>query len=580
MSSRFGKNINIDDVLSGHPNPYFERKSFLSLNGTWDFALTKKTNFPDAYPEKIVVPFAVETPLSGINRKVLPDDYMHYRKKILIPEEHRGKKGLLHFEAVDQEAKVFINGEFKIEHKGGYLPFETMIDSLEEEMTVELVVKDDTNSPIYGKGKQTLKPNTIWYTATSGIWGSVYLEFLPEQSISCFEVKANYDNRTIEVVFAADIEKEAGFDIYFEDRKIYSTTLEKSGEMIDCSPFFKAWSPDEPNLFTAVLKCGDDEVKTRFAFRKISIEERDGKKYFLLNDEPLYLSALLDQGYFPESGLTPPSIEAIENDILLAKKAGFNCLRKHIKVEPKRFYYACDRLGMLINQDMVNNGGPYKLLLIATAPFISYKIKDHPRKLLGSASAEACRQFEKDMVETISYLRNIPSIVVWTIFNEGWGQFNSLKMLEIAKTIDSSRPFDLTSGWFDQGGGDYCSRHIYFRAPKIKNDGRRLLSLSEFGGYSCAIEGHTYSAKEVGYKSFKDPKKTSDGLLNIFTDHLERLIEQEALSSSVLTQLTDVENEINGLVTYDREVVKIDVDAFKEENDKLRELYRKKYYGK
>lgn len=580
MYSDFGKKVDIDNPLAGHPNPYFERKDYLLLNGKWDFKITKSPDFPDGYDKKIVVPFSPESALSGICEKVNPDDFMHYRKEVEIPNEHLGKKGLLHFEAVDQECQVFIDGKLIAEHKGGYLPFSALIEPVSQKMVIEVVVKDDTDSPIYGKGKQTLKPNTIWYTATSGIWGSVYIEFLPDEFISSFSIKPLYDEKSIEVRFAVDNPNhEAKLTIFNQGHIIAACKVEEGVTRIDMSSVFLKWHPDSPNLYEAVLSYGEDEVKTRFAFRKVSIDKKDGKCFFMLNDEPLYLSALLDQGYFPESGLTPPSIEALENDILLAKNAGFNCLRKHIKIEPLRFYYACDRLGMLVSQDMVNNGGPYKLWLIATAPFIPYKIEDKPRKMLGSSSKEACAQFEKDMIQTIRHLRYVPSIITWTIFNEGWGQFESKKMYSVAKNEDDSRPFDVTSGWFDQGVGNYCSKHIYFRAPKMKNDGKRLLSLSEFGGYSCAIKGHTYSDKEVGYKRFENPEKMSDALLDIFEEHLERLIEEEALSCSVLTQLTDVENEINGLITYDRCVVKINVDAFRKENDKLRELYRKKYYG-
>lgn len=580
MYSDFGKKVDINNPLAGHPNPYFERKHFMSLNGIWDFEITKTSEKPKVFHRKIVVPFSPETSLSGICEAIKGDDYLHYRKQITIPPEHIGKRGLLHFEAADQEIEVYLNGKKSGEHKGGYLPFSISIDELPEDLLIEAVVKDDTDNPIYGKGKQTLKPNTIWYTATSGIWGSVYLEFLPKESITSFSINPNYDKRQIEVVFAGDNGKEGILKISCGGQEIFVGSIQQGTTILDMSEHFARWSPESPNLYEATLTYGEDEVTTRFAFRKISLERKEGKSFFLLNDEPLYLSALLDQGYFPESGLTPPSVEAMENDILLAKKAGFNCLRKHIKVESLRFYYACDRLGMLVNQDMVNNGGPYKLWLIASAPFIPYKIKDKPRKMLGSSSKDACLQFEKDMIGEIRHLRHVPSIVVWTIFNEGWGQFDSLRMLSIAKKEDGTRPYDLTSGWFDQGGGDYSSKHIYFRAPKMKNDGKRLLSLSEFGGYSCAIKGHTFSNKEVGYKRFSDPREMSKGLLKIFKDHLERLVVEEALSSSVLTQLTDVENEINGLVTYDRAVVKIDVEAFKEENEKLRELYRKTYYGK
>lgn len=575
LCSEFGENVDSATPLSGHPNPYFERKDFVSLNGAWDFAISQSPTNHGEF-ETIIVPFAPETAISGVGKRIKGTDYLHYRKEFIVPKEKVGTKGLLHFEAVDAECWVYANGILLGEHKGGYLPFSFVIPSLSSPLVIEVVAHDDTDSPIYPKGKQSSKPGSIWYTPTSGIWGSVWLEFIPERRILSLRIKADYDARKIDLRFESEEQSGGVLRLFFEGKEIFNGDVKKT-DSIDLSHYFYPWSYDKPNLYEARLICGEDEVITRFGIRKIGTDMKDGKRYFLLNDKPTYMSALLDQGYFPESGLTPPSVEAIENDILLAKSAGFNCLRKHIKVEPMKFYYACDRLGMLVIQDMVNNGGPYKLFLIATAPFIPYKIKDKPRRLLGSSNPEAQKQFEADMLGTIEHLSPVASIVTWTIFNEGWGQFDSKRLYSLAFQQDDSRTYDVTSGWFDQGAGDYNSKHVYFRKPKLKNDGKRLLSLSEFGGYSCPIEGHMEKKNKIGYKKIKSKEETSKSLLRLFETSLEPLIEQEALSCSVLTQLSDVEGEINGIVTYDRKVVKIDVEAFKKENEKLQELYEQSY---
>lgn len=577
LYSDFGERVDLTTPLPGHPNPYFERKDFISLNGEWNFAITDSPSSKKEF-ETIIVPFAPETSLSGINRRISGKDYLHYKKELFVPDDKVGTKGLLHFEAVDAECFVYVNGVFLGEHKGGYLPFSFLIEKLPVSLVIEVVAHDDVDSPIYPKGKQSSKPRSIWYTPTSGIWGSVWLEFVPEKRILSFKIRGDYDARKIDVTFESEDESKGVLRLFFKGKEIFNGKI-KNTDSIDISNNFFPWKPTDPNLYEAHLICGDDEIITRFGIRKIGSDLKDGKRFFLLNDEPTYMSALLDQGYFPESGLTPPSLEAIENDIMLAKSAGFNCLRKHIKIEPMRFYYACDRLGMLVIQDMVNNGGPYKLFLIATAPFIPYKIKDKPRRLLGSKNPDARKQFEDDMLGTIEHLNPFASIVTWTIFNEGWGQFDSKRLYSLALQKDESRLYDVTSGWFDQGAGDYCSKHIYFRKPKLKNDGKRLLSLSEFGGYSCPIEGHMQKENKIGYKKIKNKEETSNSLLNLFKTSLEPLIENQALSCSVLTQLSDVEGEINGIVTYDRKVIKIDVEAFKKENEKLQELYEKTYHG-
>ncbi len=579
LKTKFSNTINKACPLDGHPDPYWRRDDFLSLNGEWDFLIDKKKELPNEYPQKILVPFSPETPLSGINQKIEKDDYLHYRKEISIDEKYIGKNCLLRFMAVDQECDVYINGEHVFYHEGGYSPFSIFLPSLKEKIVIELIAHDDTDSPKYARGKQSNNPKGIWYTPTSGIWQEVYLEFLTSDKFLEFvKISCDFDDKKL--IFNGKTQgKIENIDIfvYFKNKLVSQGVFDNDLKSeIDISTSFHPWSPNEPNLYDIVYKTEDDEVHSIYGARKISFEIANGYKYLLLNDKPIFLSGLLDQGYYPDGGLTPPSVDALYYDIRLTKECGFNCLRKHIKIELRRWYYLCDKEGIVVIQDMLNGGAKYSQLLINLAPFLPLKISDK-NPILGRINDESKNQFLVEMKETIDNLYNVPSILIWTLFNEGWGQFDTIGCLKKLKELDSSRLVDATSGWYDKKTGDFRSRHIYFRPVWLRNDRERLMSLTEFGGYSCYIKDHSWSDKEFGYKTFKNKEDLQTGLTHLFEKEVMRGVKKARLCISIYTQLSDVEEEVNGLVTYDREVIKIEPRKMKEANDKIAREYQETY---
>lgn len=574
ISTIYGESIDREHPLKEHPNPYFERKDYLSLNGPWLFKKDKCSSFPNEYDREILVPFSVETPLSGICETVEANDYLHYKKIVSIPEEKRKGLARLVFTAVDQETKVFVDGKLLVKNEFGYLPFDCVFPlTNSKEITVEVLVRDDTESELHARGKQSNRPKGIWYHPTSGIWGSVYIELLPNENyLTSLELNPDFDKKVLSVKVNRTGEEVPSFaEVLFKGEKIaeakFDSTLETE---IDLSSFFYPWNVEEPNVYDLVIYNDKDVIYSHFCFRKIEKTMQNGTALLLINGKPTFLSALLDQGYYPESGLTASSYDAMRADILFAKKNGFNALRKHIKIEPLRWYYLCDILGMYVIQDFVNGGAPYSFLSVSVPGlFPSYQKNDFHSKGLGRHHKESRDFFEKEFMGTYSHLRNVSSIVVWTLFNEGWGQFEAVRMTEKLRSLDKTRLIDSTSGWYDKGVGDFSSYHIYFYSLlKMKNDGRRILSLSEFGGYGLKVEGHMYSDKAFGYKNFKEKKDLEKALKELY-DKVRLAIKELGLGVAVYTELTDVEEELNGLLTYDRKIQKCDPDVLKSLNEAL-----------
>lgn len=578
ISTIYGETLDREHPLKEHPNPYFERKDYLSLNGPWLFAKDKSQSSPKNYDREIIVPFSVETPLSGVNEKVEADDFLHYKRVVSIPEDKRNSFARLVFTAVDQETKVYIDGELVVESHFGYIPFECVFPLKgRKEITIEVLVLDDTESPLHARGKQSNHPKGIWYHPTSGICGSVYLEFLPDEDyLTSLVIDPDYDTKKLHLKVCRNGESvSCSVDVLFKDEKVASLTLDSALEgEVDLSSYFYPWNVEEPNVYDLIFHNGKDEVLSHFCFRKIEKVMQNGVAFILVNGKPTFLSALLDQGYYPESGLTAPSFDALKEDILFAKKAGFNTLRKHIKIEPLRWYYLCDTLGMYVIQDFVSGGAPYSFLSVSIPGiFPKYQKNDAHSKGLGRQAKESRDFFEEEFLHTFSHLRNVPSIVVWTLFNEGWGQFEAARMTKKLRQLDPNRLIDSTSGWYDKGVGDFSSYHIYFYPIlKMHNDKKRILSLSEFGGYGLKIPGHTYSEKAFGYKNFKTKEELETALKKLYGDVL-RAIKEQCLGVGVYTELTDVEEELNGLLTYDRKVVKCDCEVLKELNTALYNEY-------
>ncbi len=558
--------------LSEYPRPQFKRDSYLSLNGWWEYAITLTLDKPKSFDGEILVPYSPETQLSTVNKTVKKGEFLHYRRTFNIDKHFLKDRVLINFGAVDQTAKVFINGNFIGEHFGGYNAFSFDITNFTVlgENEIYIVVTDDCTSDIYGRGKQHQKPKMLWYTATSGIWQSVWLESVNENYITKLKITPNYDEKVLKIFATTSLNKDITIAIETETKPKKHTF--KSGEefLIDVS-YCKEWSPSSPELYPFTLTSGKDKVESYFGLRKFSKEKINGKYYFTLNNKPFFFNGILDQGYF-EGSYTPKTNLETFNEVKKVKELGFNMLRKHIKVEPMLWYYYCDILGVTVWQDMINGGKPYSPLRIALFPFIKFNLDDTDYKLMGRDNPLSRKQYYYESEEMIENLYNVVSLALYSPFNEGWGQFDSVKATNHFKKLDNTRLYDHASGWLDKGVGDVNSKHIYFRKCAPKNDGERVLALTEFGGYSFPLENHTFTDKKFGYKMFKDSNAFLKAYKNLYYNEVFALIKNEGLSATVYTQLTDVEEEINGLFTFDR-VLKIDESELIKINNELYKVF-------
>lgn len=524
-----------------YPRPQLKRDSFFCLNGQWDFAFSE--NLPEFFDEKIIVPFAPESLLSGICRVKEDGEKLFYKKEFSLPENFVKDRVFLHFGAVDQIATVYLNGEKVGKNIGGYNHFSFEITDFLKENNELIVEAEDELDKALPYGKQSKKRGGMWYTPTSGIWQTVWIESTPQKYIE--DILIDFDALSAKITVKG---VESG-QIVFSDKTV---PIEK-GVAYYSPENMEKWSPENPKLYYFTVESGEDKVESYLAFRTLEIKEVKGILRLCLNGEPYYFNGVLDQGYFSDGILTPATEKGFEKDILLMKEAGFNMLRKHIKVEPEQFYYDCDRLGMIVFQDMVNNG-EYSFFFDTALPTVGLqKICD---KFL-HRDKRTRRYFKRAMAETVMSLKNHPSICAWTIFNEGWGQFESDKMYEELKKLDDTRFIDSTSGWFKNKLSDFESLHIYFKKLKIKKS-KKPVFISEFGGYALSLEDHVFNAdNEYGYKKFDDIESLNGAVYGLFMDELLPLV-KEGLCASVYTQLSDVEDETNGLVTYDRKVKKFD----------------------
>lgn len=545
-----------DCPLSEHPRPQFAREGITVLNGYWDYAIRKQGEELGDYDGKILVPFSPEFSASGVSHILMPDEVLHYRRTFTL--DNVPAHLFLHFDAVDECATVTVNGKRVGEHRGGYLPFSFDIAPFvtEGENELAVCVTDPTDTAGVPRGKQTLSPGGIWYTPQSGIWQSVWLEETPEPYIPSVKITPDIDANEVHFTFPVD---GVSLTVFDGNNRYFALAEGKTATVRLQNP--KLWSPEAPNLYRVCFRLGEDSVESYFAMRKFSIvEDSRGHKRLALNNKPYFHNGVLDQGYFPESGLTPPSDEAMINDILVAKGLGMNMLRKHIKTEPMRFYYHCDRLGMLVWQDLVSGGRDYAFPVIAALPFIGIHLKDGKKnyrrfKRENEVERALFFAFAKEMVE---HFYNVPSIALYTVFNEGWGQFESERLTAVLKEIDDTRTYDSVSGWHDQGKGtsDLKSYHIYYKKFRMPKKEARCVVLSEFGGYSLPMAGHMFTPDKLfGYRMYK----TTDELLAAVRALYEREVlpaVKEGLSATVYTQLSDVEEEINGILTYDRRINK------------------------
>ena len=577
--------------LAEYPRPAMRRDSCEILNGPWQYAITQTAEYPAAWQGSILVPYSPEAPASGVNRTLQPGQWLHYHR-LFAPPAGEGGRVLLHFGAVDYACAVQVNGHLAGGHRGGYWPFTLDITDLLNgtgRNSLWVAVQDPTGHGTQARGKQTLKPGGMFYPAQSGIWQTVWLERVPDNYIQTLTVTPDYDARTVTVrVHTAKpggavnlwAMVRAGGVTIAEDWG--SDEADQDGEVTLNIPeeHFFPWSPDTPFLYDLTVGTNQgeeaefDTVHSYFALSKWSCApDAHGVLRFCLNDKPILLNGLLDQGYWPEGLYTPPSDAAVERELSEVKALGFNLLRKHAKIEPQRWYYHCDRLGLIVWQDIVNGGSAYNLWFVT---YLTNVLQPLLRRfpdgkaaysLLSRAKPAGREEYAHELADTVQALRCHPCIACWVPFNEGWGQFDAGKAVQALRALDGTRLVDEASGWFDQGGGDVHSLHNYFYPLRIRPQ-KRTVALSEYGGIAWPMPGHEPPRKTYGYGTAKDRQELTARYKKL---QLKTVLPQleKGLSALVYTQLTDVEDEVNGLFTYDRAAVKPDANAVRSVNAAL-----------
>lgn len=568
LYTEWGEQLDTEHVWEEYPRPQLKRNNYTILNGYWNYSISKIGKKPLEFEGKILVPFSPESILSGVGRQLMPDEYLWYERTFLIHKKFESKRCILQFGAVDQFCEVFINNKKVAEHMGGYLPFSIDITKniKEGENVLTLRVIDWSDTSYHSRGKQKLKRGGMFYTAQSGIWQTVWMEWVPDYYIHGLKITPLVDQSAVQVelqmnrpLYEDEKRKECTITILADHKLIQSITSPFHNIIIPLEGF-EYWSPENPFLYDMVITIGEDKIETYFAMRKYEIKkDEEGMKRIFLNNEPYFQNGLLDQGYWPDGLYTAPCDEAFIFDIEKAKELGFNMLRKHLKIEPLRWYYHCDRLGMIVWQDMVNGGSDYNMLFVGYLPSLFPKLatkwKDKHYGLFSRKSKIGRIEWRAECKRTVELLYNCPSVAVWVPFNEGWGQFDALNAVELIRSIDKYRYVDHASGWFDQKGGDFKSIHDYFHKLDFIPDDR-VVVLSEFGGYACYIPDHSYSWQIYGYRIFISKGDLDKGIQKLYQEEVVPLI-HKGLAATVYTQLSDVEDEVNGLFTYDRKVCKV-----------------------
>ena len=555
-----------------YPRPQLKRDSYLSLCGKWQLAVKKYevkirtySRFASGHTEyetgnftltqlgEITVPYPPESRISGIERQLEENETYLYTRQFTLDRDFIKNKVLLHFGAVDSNTVVVVNGQLAGTHRGGYLPFTLDItDHIKTgENTISVEVEDTLDIDM-AYGKQRKDRGGMWYTPISGIWQPVWIESVPENYIENIRITPSLASVTIEITGGSE-EKTILIDT---DRGVTTHLFTGNKTTIPITNP-QHWSPENPYLYHFELICDSEKVQSYFALRTVTIEKTKGQSYICLNGKPYFFHGLLDQGYFSDGIYTPATPAGFVWDILEMKKLGFNTLRKHIKVEPDLFYYYCDKYGMLVFQDMMN-AGPYNYIIDTVLPTIGMK-----KGVTHKPTPRRKEFFEKECRILTDLLYNHPSVVYYTIFNEGWGQYDADRIYRELKEYDPTRVWDATSGWFIEKESDVDSHHIYFRRIRLKAKAHRPLVLSEFGGYSWKVENHSFNLdEEYGYKKFKSGQELTAGLCNMYYKDIVPAI-RKGMNAAILTQVSDVEDETNGIATYDRQVIKTDRDAMR-----------------
>jgi hypothetical protein len=573
LMTRWAKDVSPDNVLPEYPRPQMVRKEWQNLNGLWDYAIRPKgEGKPDTWDGRILVPFAAESALSGVMKTVGPENRLWYRRAFTVPETWNGQRVLLHFGAVDWEATVWVNGKEAGTHRGGYEPFSfDLTKSLNKSGEQEVVVSvwDPTDAGTQPRGKQVLKPGGIYYTAVTGIWQTVWLEPVPATRINSIRLRPNVDAGEVNILLHTPGQGDVSTVKVFDAENNLVTTAEGGTGNLATEYFIKIdnprlWSPESPHLYTATIDVEfedgqRDSVQTYFAMRKIALQKDEhGVQRIYLNNKPLFQFGPLDQGWWPDGLYTAPTDEALKYDIEITKKLGFNMIRKHVKVEPARWYHHCDKLGMLVWQDMPNGD--------RQAPWDPNGTHDGKEI---TRTPESAKQYDAELKAMIDALHPFPSIVMWVPFNEAWGQFDTVRVTNWIKGYDPTRLVNPASGGNDFPVGHVKDLHMYPGPGAPKPDGRRAVVLGEFGGLGLPVDKHTWQSKDNwGYVTYKDAGELGSAYDGLMT-RLRRLIDEPGLSAAVYTQTTDVEGEVNGLLTYNREVIKIPVQRLRAMHAKL-----------
>ena len=571
IRTRWAEEVSSDIPLPKYPRPQLKREKWKNLNGLWDFKIVDKSKMEvQNYTGKILVPFPIESALSRVTQKLKPKQRLWYHRTFELPSSWKDYHIIIHFGAVDWETIVWINGKRIGRHRGGYTPFSFDISEyirFSKQNEIIVAVWDPTNKTNVIRGKQTLRPWGIKYTAVSGIWQTVWLEPVSKTHIKSIKARPDIDNENILLqlnVLNQKSNEELKCTILNTGKHVIENTLPLRDQYEFEIPDPRLWSPEDPFLYDLILEVtrkGDiiDKISSYFGMRKISLSKvTKDKRKILLNNEPIFQYGPLDQGYWPDGLYTAPTDEALKYDIKIAKELGFNMIRKHVKMEPARWYYHCDKLGMLVWQDMPN-GGKMGILTLLFNILRKNKQYDH------SLKQHQKDQFYQELREMITSLYNHPSIVMWVPFNEGWGQFDTEEAVEFVKGLDSSRLINNASGWFDHGIGDICDCHKYVGPAMPDNIQNRAPLCGEFGGLGLKVEDHIWKKRFRFVYEKLDNKKD---LTNNYSELISKLkmLKEEGLQAGVYTQLTDIEGEVNGLLTYDRKILKIDKEVLRNLN--------------
>ncbi len=581
VTTSWGEALDADAVLQEYPRPQLVRDSHLNLNGTWDFAIVPRTRpgRPE-FTERILVPFPPESPLSGVERVLTPDEYAWYRRTFTLPDGFCRGRVILHLGAVDQRCEVWIDGSPAGGHEGGMLPCSFDVTDLLHRDEHELVVRveDDTDRSDRSRGTQRLQPGGTGTSPMSGIWQTVWIESVPEQHVRAIEYRPLLDRDEVEVLVRASEPGTAQVTVTAAGAMIAREDVPVDEPVRIGVPGARRWSPADPFLHDVEVTLGDDHVRSYVGMREIRVaRDETGRARVVLNGEPVLVKGVLHRGLWPDGLHTAPSDAALRHDVELARRLGFNTLRVHGTVEPLRWYHHCDRLGLMVWQDMVAGGDTPSRLVTGASALARVSVDDGRHRRFGRQDAAGRERFLAEVDATVRLLRGAPSVVAWVPFQEGQGQFDALDVTERIRALDPTRLVDHASGWYDQGGGDVLSRHVTHgsvRVPEAGPDDARVLALTEVAGPSHEVPGHTWSARSRGRSHIRHR-----GRLQLALQRLLRVEVADAVADGVgvaiLAQLTDVEQMTDGLQTYDRAVLKVDEDAVRSWNAALDEEFRR-----